>query len=34
MELEDQLVLNDQIEKAINEKKNEIIRELPKYLWE
>jgi predicted DNA-binding mobile mystery protein A len=34
MELEDQLVFNDQIEKAINEKKNEIIRELPKYLWE
>jgi predicted DNA-binding mobile mystery protein A len=34
MELEDQLVFNGQIEKAINEKKNEIIRELPKYLWE
>jgi len=34
MELEDQLVFNEQIEKAINEKKNEIIQELPKYLWE
>jgi len=34
MELEDQSVAKDHLEKAIQEKKNEIMRELPKYLWE
>jgi len=34
MELEDQSVLKEQLNKAIEEKKNELIKEIPKYLWD
>ena len=34
MELEGQSVMAEQLERAIEEKKNEIIREMPKYLWD
>ena len=34
MELEDQGVLKEQIDKAIEEKKNELIKEIPRYLWD
>ena len=34
MELEDQGVTKEQIDKAIEEKKQELIKEMPKYLWD
>jgi len=34
MELEEQSVLKEQLDKAIEEKKNELIKEIPKYLWD
>jgi len=34
MELEDQKVKNEQLEKAIEAKQEEIVREMPKYLWD
>lgn len=34
MELEDQGVIKEQIDKAIEEKKQELLKEIPKYLWD
>ena len=34
MELEEQSLAAEQLEKAIEAKKNEIVREMPRYLWD